>query len=110
MENAQSAEDHGDEGHIEDDQGDYEGEQVHCQITDDEEEDEGVDVLRGDECAEPQDTSSRRPVHQVLLHLHHNVEGVLEHLATHTQQIRRTHYAVRPFRKKKWLRLIRFIV
>ena len=91
LENAQCAEDHGDEGQVEDEQGDDEGEQVHCQVTDDEEEDEGVDVLCGDEGAQPLDPGTRAPVHHVVLHLHHNVQGVLEHLATHTREIRRTH-------------------
>jgi len=86
LEHPQSAEDHGDEGQVEDQQGDDEGKQVHGQVTDDEEEDEGIDVLRGDDSAQPLDTGTWRPVHQVLLHIHYDLEGVLQNLAMHVQK------------------------
>lgn len=57
LENSQSADDHGDEGEVEDEQRDDESEQVDGQVTNDEEEDESVDVMCGDDCAQPHDTS-----------------------------------------------------
>lgn len=80
MENPQSANNHRDEGEIEDEQRYDEGKQIHCQVADDEEEDERVDVLRGDDGAQPQDARTRRPVHQVLLHLHGRMQRVIQHL------------------------------
>ena len=62
LENSQSADDHGDEGEVEDKQRDNKRKQVNCQVANDEEENEGVDVMGGDDGAQPQDTSPRCPV------------------------------------------------
>ena len=80
LENSQCADDHGDEGEVEDKQRDDKSEQVNGQIADDEEEDECVHVLRWDDGAQPLDAGPRRPVHQVLLHVHKGMQRILQHL------------------------------
>lgn len=62
LEDTQCADDHGDEGEVEDKQRDDKSKQVNGQVADDEEENECVDMLRWDDCAEPLDSGPRRPV------------------------------------------------
>ncbi len=80
LENTQCTDDHGDEGEVEDKQRDDKRKQVNCQVADDEEENKCVDVLRGDDCAQPLDSGPRRPVDQVLFHLNNGTQRVLQHL------------------------------
>lgn len=80
LENTQRADDHGDEGKVEDEQRDDKSKQVDCQAADDEEENQCVDVLRGDDRAQPLDSGPRRPVDQVLFHLNNGMQRVLQHL------------------------------
>lgn len=62
LEDTQCADDHGDEGEVEDKQRDDKREQVNSQVADDEEKNECVDVLCWDDCAEPLDSGPWRPV------------------------------------------------
>lgn len=55
LENTQCADDHGDEGEVEDEQRDNESKQVNCQVADDEEEDQSVDMLCRNDRAQPLD-------------------------------------------------------
>lgn len=80
LEDPQCADDHGDEGEVEDKQRDDESEQVNGQVADDKEENECVDMLRWDDCAEPLDSGSRCPVDQVLLHFNNAMQWILQHL------------------------------
>lgn len=56
LENTQRANDHGDEREVEDKQRDNKSKQIHRQVADDEEENESIDVLRWNDCAQPLDT------------------------------------------------------
>ena len=56
LKNTKCADDHGDKGEVEHKQRDDKSKQVNRQVTDDEEENECVDVMRGDDCAQPLDT------------------------------------------------------
>lgn len=80
LENTQCADNHGDEGEVEDKQRDDKSKQVNCQVADDKEENKCVDVLCGDDCAQPLDTGPRRPVNQVFFHLHNGLQWVLQRL------------------------------
>lgn len=80
LEDPQRADDHGDEGQVENEQRDDKSKQVDSQVADDEEENKCVDVVRWDDCAEPLDSGSRGPVHQVLLHFHNGLQRRLQHL------------------------------
>lgn len=80
LEDPQRADDHGDEGKVENEQRDDKSKQVDSQVADDEEENKCVDVVRWDDCAEPLDSGSRGPVHQVLLHFHNGLQWILQHL------------------------------
>lgn len=80
LEDPQRADDHGDEGKVENKQRDDKGKQVDSQVADDEEEDKCIDVLCWDDGAEPLDSGPRGPVHQVLLHFHNGLQWRLQHL------------------------------
>lgn len=58
LKNTQSANNHGDEGEVEDKQRDDKGKQINCQVADNEEEDECIDVMCRDDCAQPLDAGS----------------------------------------------------
>lgn len=91
MENSQSANDHGDEGKVEDKQRDDKSKQVNGEVADDEEEDESVDVLCGDDGAQPLHACPRCPVNQVLLHLNNDMQRILEQLMRSITGTFRTH-------------------
>lgn len=76
----QSADDHGEEWEVENQQGDDEDEELDGEVGDDEEENERVDVMCGDQGAEPLHASTWRPVDEVLLYLQQSVERELEQL------------------------------
>lgn len=80
----QRADDHGEEGEVENQQRDEEDEELNGEVGDDEEKDECVNVVSGDEGAEPLHAGPRRPVYEMLFYLQQSVQREL-------QQLRETH-------------------
>lgn len=79
----QCADDHGEEWEVENQQRDEEDEELDCEVGDDKEEDKCVDVVRGDQGAEPLHAGPWRPVDEVLLDLQQSVQRELQQLEKH---------------------------
>lgn len=88
LKHTQSADDHGEEGEVENQHRDEEDEEVDCEVGDDEEEDKGVHVVSGDQGAEPLHAGARRPVDQMLFYFQQGVQRKLQHLGGNTRNKR----------------------
>lgn len=85
LENPQCADDHREEGEVEDDKGNDQQEEVQSKVGDDEEKNQRVDMVCRDEGADPLHSSAGSPVNQHLLHLSHSMKGKLQYLQHHRE-------------------------
>lgn len=65
----QGADNHGEEREVKNQQRDDKDKEVDCEVRDNKEEDECVDMMCGDQSTEPLHASPRCPVNEVLLDL-----------------------------------------
>lgn len=65
----QGADNHGEEREVENQQRDDEDKEFDCEVGDDKEENECIDMMRGDQSAQPLHASPRCPVDEMLLDL-----------------------------------------
>lgn len=80
LKHTQGADNHGEEREVKNQQRDDEDKEFDCEVGDNKEENECVDVVCGDQSTQPLHASPRRPVDEVLLDLQQSVKGELNHL------------------------------
>lgn len=85
LENPQCADDHREEGQVENDEGNDEKEEVQSKVGDDEEENKSVDMVSWDKGADPLHSGAGSPVNQHLLYLDHSMERKLQNLEYHRE-------------------------
>uniref|UniRef100_A0A2D4I451 Uncharacterized protein n=1 Tax=Micrurus lemniscatus lemniscatus TaxID=129467 RepID=A0A2D4I451_MICLE len=84
----QGANHHGNEREVENHEGDEEGEEGDGQIAEDEEEDQGVDLVGRDDGGQPVHASFGGHLNQVLFDFHDGMEGILDDLLSEGKLLR----------------------